>query len=122
MHARELGTPADGSAAADPGRGPVIVGPVQKARVGGLAVLAAGVGPRIGPLPEQSAVEPLDLAVGLGPLGTGPARMDSQFAAGGLPGGLGIGPGVIGQHPLHRHAVAGEPGDGPAQEPGTGGS
>jgi hypothetical protein len=47
---------------------------------GGGSLLVAGVDPDVGPLGQQGPVEPLDLAVGLGPIGSG-ALMVAPLAA-----------------------------------------
>src|SRR3954447_10639230 len=75
-----------------------------------------GVDADVGPLDEQGAVEPLDLAVGLGPVGPGPLVPDAVCGAGRGPlSGPVAGP-VVGQDPLDGDAVSGEPGDGSGAE------
>jgi hypothetical protein len=77
--------------------GPVMVVQMQPVRQGGGALLVAAVDLDRGPLTEQGAVEPLDLAVGLGPVGPG-ALVDSS--AGGQSGGeqaAGLARRVVGQ-------------------------
>jgi hypothetical protein len=58
----------------------VIVGP-QPAAERSAAFAIGVIQPRMGPLIEQGAVESLDLAVGLGPVATGPLAPDAQPAA-----------------------------------------
>src|SRR5215218_2257362 len=88
----------------------------QGAGPGGLG----GVDPDVGPFDEQCAVEPFDLAVGLGPVGPGPLVPHAVRGAGRgpLPGPV-AGP-VVGQDPFDGDAVAGEPGDRPGPEGGCG--
>jgi hypothetical protein len=59
------------------------------------------VGTPVGPLVFEPAMEPLDLAVGPGPIGAGPLEPDAVIG-GGLhkPLGVGVSLGVVGQHPL----------------------
>ncbi len=90
--------------------GPVVVVPVQPVAEHRVAGGLAGVGLVVGPFLGQGAVEAFHLAVGLRPPRAGVVRADAQPGAGGAPGGLGVGPGVVGQHPLHGHPVGGEPG------------
>src|SRR5699024_907822 len=67
----------------------------------------AGVGARVGPFLFQGAVEPLDLAVGLGPVGAGAVVRDLLAQGGG--GGLGpVGGPVVGQHPFDDDPARGE--------------
>jgi hypothetical protein len=98
----------------------VIVEP-QPPGEGAAALVVAVIQPGVGPLLQEGAVEPLHLAVGLGPIGSGPLEPDPQ------PSGrlskdhrLGVGLGVVGQHPLDDHAVLGEEGGRFDQEPGRG--
>src|SRR5690606_37952362 len=83
---------------------------------------AGGIGPSIGPLLDQRPVEPLGPAVGPGPVGPDEAGPGADAGQGLRKGpALGIGPGVVGGHPLHGDAGRGEEGRGPAQEPRAGG-
>ena len=66
-----------GGLAVQGGVGSVVVVVVEPGLVGGLALGLAGVGVGVGPLEGQSAVEALDLAVGLGPVGAGVAVLDA---------------------------------------------
>jgi hypothetical protein len=60
-----------------------------------------GVGPQIGPFVEQGAVEALDLAVGLRPVGARELAGRTQVGKGLLPGeAFAVGPGVVGQDPV----------------------
>src|ERR1700679_1715955 len=89
--------------------------------VKGLAAVGfAGAGLGVGPLVGQGAVEPLDLAVGLGPVGAGPVVGDAQLSAGGGPvTGAGAGTGVA-DRPFDRDPGGGEPGVRAGQERGGG--
>ena len=100
----------------------VIVEP-QPAGEGSMAFGVGVIEPGVGPLLQQGAVEPLDLAVGLGPIGPGPLEPDPQ-PSGRLSKGqrLGVGLGVVGQHPLDDHAMLGEERGRLDQEPGAGGT
>ena len=55
----------------------MVVVVVEPGLVGGFALGLAGVGVGVGPLTGQRAVEALDLAVGLGPVGAGVAVLDA---------------------------------------------
>jgi hypothetical protein len=69
----------------------------------GLAAFGVGrIGPPVGPLLLEGAVEPLHLAIGLRPIGPGALEADAQVG-GGLQEhlGVGVGLGVVGQHPLN---------------------
>ena len=90
--------------------GPVAVVVVQPAREGGQAGLVAGIQLGIGPLGGQGAVEPLSLAVGLGPIGPGPPMSGAGLRQHPLERRRAIAPAVVGQHPLHLDAQPGEPG------------
>jgi hypothetical protein len=59
----------------------MVVIPVQPGREGGPAGLLAAIQLPIGPALDQGAVEPLDLAVELGPIGSGPLVGDPQLLA-----------------------------------------
>src|SRR5699024_6184776 len=79
----------------------------------------AGVGARVGPFLFQGAVEPLDLAVGLGPVGAGAFVRDLLAQGGG--GGLGpVGGPVVGRHPLDGDPARGEVVSGTAPARGGG--
>jgi hypothetical protein len=92
----------------------VIVG-VEPVGVGRGAVLVAAVGLGVGPFGVDGAVEALDLAVGLGPVGPGPAMFDvvaERF-------GEGLGPvagAVVGHDCGDADAGCGEEGVGPEPE------
>jgi hypothetical protein len=58
----------------------VIVGP-QPASEGATALGVGAIQPRIGPLIKQGLVEPLDLAIGLGPVAAGPLAVMPNLAA-----------------------------------------
>ena len=66
-----------GGLAVQGGVGSVVVVVVEPGLVGGFALGLAGVGVGVGPLAGQRAVEALDLAVGLGPVGAGVAVLDA---------------------------------------------
>ena len=66
-----------GGLAVQGGVGSVVVVAVEPGLVGGFALGLVGVGVGVGPLEGQSAVEALDLAVGLGPVGAGVAVLDA---------------------------------------------
>ena len=66
-----------GGLAVQGGVGSVVVVVLEPGLVGGFALGLAGVGVGVGPLAGQRAVEALDLAVGLGPVGAGVAVLDA---------------------------------------------
>ena len=98
--------------------GPVVVIPVQPRSKGGPAGLLAGIPPPVGPALDQGAVESLDLAVSLGPIGPGPLVGDPELLADLAPLVAAVAAAVVGQHPLDDHPAVGEPGVGSGQEPG----
>src|SRR5699024_5666971 len=78
------------------------------------------VGASVGPFLDQGPIEPLDLAVGLGPVGVGAFVFDS-LAGEQVPPDMGLvaGP-VVGQYPLHRDPDRAEVGVGTLPEAGGG--
>src|SRR5581483_4902897 len=78
------------------------------------------VGPGVGPLLEHGSMEPLDLAVGLGPVGPavavldGSERLVEQLSPVAEP--------VVGEDPHDDDPLRSEPGLGPAPEGGRGGT
>ena len=100
----------------------VVVG-VQKICRGFGPFLVGGVGPQVGPLVEQGAVEAFDLAVGLRPAGAGQLAGRAEVGQGLAPGeALAVGPGVVGQDALDAvDARRSEEGRGTAEEGGAGG-
>src|SRR3954469_12582786 len=92
-----------------------MVVPVQEVRVGGGALGFAGIRAGVGPFLEQGTVEPLDLAVGLRPVGPGPLVLDRAAERGGEQLGA-VGRAVVGERPGHGDAAVGEPGLRPRPE------
>ena len=85
--------------------------------------VAGGVGavqPPIGPLLQQGAVEPLDLAVGLRPIGSGALVAHTSVGQRHPEQPAAVADAVVGQHPSDGHAVQREPAVGAAPEPGAG--
>src|SRR5699024_5070842 len=76
------------------------------------------VGASVGPFLDQGPIEPLDLAVGLGPVGASALVFDS-LAGEQVPSAMGLvaGP-VVGQYPLHRDPDRAEVGVGTLPEAG----
>src|SRR3954470_10905188 len=115
------GEPADGWVSAEGGvaASSVVVG--EEAVKAAAAELVAGPGPGVGPFGEQGPVEPFGLAVGPGAAGFGEAAFELPGRADPAPvGAVPVDQRVVGQHPADADAVAGEPGQGPVQEPGAG--
>ncbi len=71
--------------AAECGVSAVIVVGVEPVWQGGAALGFGGVGLGVGPFVREGAVEPFDLAVGLGPVGPGALVGDGQLDAGSGP-------------------------------------
>src|SRR3954453_503763 len=117
----QVGQAGDGRVVADRGVGPVMVVLVQPGRqglsTGWLAEEHPGEGPAVG----QGAVEALDLAVGLRPVGPGALGLDAQLGAGGAPGVGAVCRAVVAQHAFDGDAAGGEPGRRPAQHADGGG-
>jgi hypothetical protein len=85
----------------------------------GAALVAAEVDADVGPLLEERAVEPLDLAVGLGPVG--PDALVADAIERGCEVLAGVVLGVVGQDSVDGvDSMGGEPGLGPLEEPGAG--
>src|SRR5690242_14870422 len=82
-----------------------MVVPVQEIRIGGDPLGLAGIGAGVGPLLEQGAVEPLDLAVGLRPIGPRPLVRDLVAEGGGEQLGA-VGRAIVGEHPLDGDAAS----------------
>jgi hypothetical protein len=97
-----------------------VVIPVQPRSKSGSAGVFAGVQPPVGPAVRQGAVQPLDLAVGLGPVGAGALGGDAQLLAGLAPSVAAVAAAVVGQDPLDGDATGGEPGLGSGEEPDRG--
>ena len=75
----------------------VVVG-VEEVCQGCCALVVRGVGPLVGPLLGQGAVETFDFAVGLWPVGAGELAGRADVGQGGFLGqALAVGPGVVGQ-------------------------
>jgi hypothetical protein len=70
----------------------------------------------VGPLGEERLDEPLCLAVGLGPIWTGPLVASLERLDRALEGGTRVRLAVVGQDPLDPDAMAGEPDRGVEQE------
>jgi hypothetical protein len=99
---------------------PVIVEP-QPPSQGAATFGVAAVQPGVGPLIQQGLVEPLDFAVGLGPVAAGALAPDPQPSRGlGKQHRVGIGLGVVGQHPLDPYPMLGEKPSRLDQEAGAG--
>jgi hypothetical protein len=82
----------------------------------GGALGGAAVDGAVGPTGDQRSDEPLGLAVGLGPVGTGAEVTDPERAAGDRVDRSALGGAVVGQHALDRESVPGEELDCPPQE------
>jgi hypothetical protein len=95
---------------------PIVV--VQPARQGCLPLEGAGIGPAVGPLPQQGLDEALGLAVGLGGVGPGPAVSDGQGVKRGGHDARAVAGAVVAQHALDPHAPPREPFDRAPQEAG----
>jgi hypothetical protein len=109
---------ADGWLAAERGMSAVMVVQMEPVVQGSGAFAVGSVGAHIGPFGQQGAVEALDLAVGLGPVGAGEALDRSEVGDDLLElAAVAVGEGVVGQHPLDGDAMAGEEHPGPAEEP-----
>jgi hypothetical protein len=99
---------------------PEIVEP-QPASQGAATFGVAAVQPGVGPLIQQGLVEPLDLAIGLGPVAAGALAPDPQPSRGlGKQHRVGVGLGVVGQDSLDPHPVLGEEPSRLDQEAGAG--
>ena len=94
----------------------VVIVVVQPARERGRACLLGAVDANVSPFLEQRAVEALDLAVGLGPVGARAAVADAGGEAGAGEVGAAVGGVVVGEHRLRRHATVGEPRQGAPPE------
>ncbi len=81
----------------------------------------AGVGPDVGPLFEQGAVEPLDLAVGLWPVGPAVLVEDAVLGEDLVEEPTSVGEVVVGEHPFDDHASGSKPRLGSAPERRRGG-
>src|SRR2546430_11740409 len=73
------------------------------------AVGLSAVGPDVGPLLEQGAMETLDLAVGLGPVGPAVLVDDAAFGKRVVEQSTPVGEGIVGQDPLDHHPPGPEP-------------
>lgn len=95
----------------------VVVG-VQEACQGGRAFVVAGIGPQVGPLVQQGAVEAFDFAIGLRSVDAGELAGRAEVDECLLPGeALAVGPGVGGQDTFDAvDARRGEEGRGPGQK------
>src|SRR5580692_6175002 len=116
----QVGDAAGGREAAECGVSAVIVVGVepvwQGVAAGGFGGVRLGVGPFVGP----GAVEALDFAVGLGPVGAGPLVGDAELGAGCGPWQGAVAAAVVGQDALDGDAELGVPGVRAVQERGRG--
>src|SRR5919202_750061 len=85
------------------------------------AFLAVAVKHAVGPAAEQRTDEALSLAVGLGPVGTGPKVADAHCAAGDRVDRRAVGRAVVGDQPLDGDAVTREESDRAVHEADGGG-
>jgi len=118
---REVGDAAGGWTA-DGGVHAVMVVAMEPAGKSAGAVGLAGVGAGVGPFVEQGAVEALDLAVGLGPVGPAVLVDDAVLGEGGVEEAAPVGEVVVGQDAFDDDAPGTEPGFGSAPEGGAGGA
>jgi hypothetical protein len=81
------------------------------------AVLVRPVRPGVGPFVDERPDEPFGLAVGLGSPDPGPAVTDAELGEPGLVQPRAVARAVVGQDPLDRDPVAGEPADGDLDRP-----
>jgi hypothetical protein len=96
----------------------VVIVVMQPGRERSSALGLGPVGQGVGPFVEQGAVEPLDLAVGLGPVRPGPLVCDRAERV--AEGKRAVAGAVVGQDPSDPDAVAGEERLGPGPESGRG--
>lgn len=116
MMSREVGQSGDRWLASDGGVGSVVIVEVQPLGEGFVALRGGGIELRVGPAITQSAVETLDLAVGLGSVGSGPLGLDAQVIARISPISGAVARTVVGQDPFDHHASIGEPCCGSAED------
>src|SRR5947199_3486348 len=95
---------------------------MEPARKRPSAVHLSAVGTDVGPLLEQGAMEALDLAVGLGPVGTAVLVDDAAVGQGLVEQPTPVAEAVVAQDTLDNHPAGPEPGFGPAPEGGRGGA
>ena len=100
--------------------GPSLIVVVDEVLVTALAFGFRGVGPGVGPFLQEDAVEAFDFAVSLGPVGPGAFVADPGADEDVAEGPGAVAGAVVGHHPLDRHPVGGEGGDGVGHE-GRGG-
>ena len=113
--------PGDGWSAGESGMRPMEVVKVEPAGQRRGAVLGAGEGPGIGAFAHDSLNEALGLAVGARRVGLGAQVAQAGGDTGVAEGMAAVGAAVVGHDALDGDAVAGEPGERPAEEGGGAG-
>src|SRR5699024_7613471 len=117
---REVGQSGDWWLASDGGVGSVGIVEVQPPGQGCVALRGGRVELGIGSAVAQSAVEALELAVGLGPVGTSSLGPDAQVSTCISPRVGAVARAIVGENPLHHDASLGEPRCSSAQDPDRG--
>ena len=102
---RDVVDTADRGFASDRGVATVVVVAVQPWFEGGCAFGLTAVDADVGPLLGHRAVEALDLAVGLRPVGPSPLRADAGGAAGSAEQIAAVGAAIVGEHSPHLDAA-----------------
>src|SRR5699024_8626532 len=114
---REVGQAGDWCVASGGGGGAVVIVEVQPPGQGCVALRGGRVELGIGPAVAHRAVEAFELAVGLGPVGSGSLVLDAQVSACISPSPGAVARAIVGENPLDHDASFSEPLRGPAQDP-----
>src|SRR5699024_10604986 len=117
---REVGQSGDWWLASEGGVGSVVIVEVQPPGQGCVALRGGRVELGIGPAVAHRAVEALELAVGLGPVGTSSLVLDTQVSTCISPSPGAVARAIVGENPLDHDASVGEPRCSSAQDPDRG--